>query len=304
MLVSLSDSTYNQYQSCFRRWMAFCQDRMIDPWTPVPILVVTFLQWVLDTSSVSYSTLNTYRSALSLLSSSSLGSDPIVTRFLKGVFHLRPPKPKYDTTWDPQLVLDHLERPIDELPGVSCKLLTLILLATGQRLQTVALIRLSDIHIQPGVGVKIFISDRTKTAAPHRLQPCLEIGLFPQRPHLCVVSVLEKYLTMTADLRPQGSDFLFVISRSPYTRASRQVLSKWVSSTLKDAGVPQTFRPHSTRHASVSAANRSGAPIETIFRAAGWPQTSSTFAKFYNRPLVSPEGLLPHVFPQSPTAEL
>lgn len=296
MISSLSDSTLKQYQSCFRRWTSFCRERNIDPLALDPILVVTFLQWVLDTSSVSYSTINTFRSALSLLSPNSLGCDPLISRFMKGVFHVRPPKPKYDTTWDPQLVLDHLDHPIEDFPGISHKLATLMLLATGQRLQTIALIRMSDIHQQPGVGVKIFISGRTKTTAPHRPQPCLELHFFPHRPHLCVVSLLQKYLNMSADLRPDDSDFLFIICRPPYTPASRQVISKWVSSTLNDAGVPQAFRPHSTRHASVSAANRSGMPIESIIRAAGWSRNSSTFAKFYNRPLTSPEGLLPHVF--------
>ncbi|KAH9635903.1 hypothetical protein HF086_002463 [Spodoptera exigua] len=56
--------------------------------------------------------------------------------------------------------------------------------------------------------------------------------------------------------------------------------------TLNEAGIDTSvFTAHSTRHASTSAASRAGLGIDLIRRTAGWSGTSSTFAKFYNRPI-------------------
>lgn len=62
-----------------------------------------------------YSTINTYRSALSTTLRSmhddrgSLGSHPLVARLLKGVFILRPSTPRYSSTWDVSKVTDYLD---------------------------------------------------------------------------------------------------------------------------------------------------------------------------------------------------
>lgn len=55
----------------------------------------------------SYATLNTTRSALSLLISPDSGQDCKLKRFFKGIYKLRPARPKYKVTWDPSLVLNH-----------------------------------------------------------------------------------------------------------------------------------------------------------------------------------------------------
>lgn len=61
---------------------------------------------------LSYSTINTVRSALSALldydANVSVGSHPLVTRFMKGVFELRSPRPRYKETWDISTVLRYL----------------------------------------------------------------------------------------------------------------------------------------------------------------------------------------------------
>ena len=38
-----------------------------------------------------------------------VGKHPLVTRLVKGVFNMRPPLPRYSSTWDLQVVLDHIE---------------------------------------------------------------------------------------------------------------------------------------------------------------------------------------------------
>nr|CAH7762121.1 unnamed protein product [Callosobruchus chinensis] len=56
-------------------------------------------------SELSYSSLNTHRAALNLIIHQSSNDDKILKRFWKGVYNIRPPKPKYQSTWDPQPVL-------------------------------------------------------------------------------------------------------------------------------------------------------------------------------------------------------
>lgn len=76
----------------------------------------------------SYSSLNSYRSAVSLISQSKLG-DQIVSRFSKGVAKLKPLKPKYAFTWDVAVVYKYLEKltPTDKLDLIELTEKTIIL---------------------------------------------------------------------------------------------------------------------------------------------------------------------------------
>lgn len=57
---------------------------------------------------------------------------------------------------------------------------------------------------------------------------------------------------------------------------------------LTNSGIDTSkFTSHSTRHASTSKASEKGINIEVIRKAAGWTANSSTFARFYKRPIVN-----------------
>ena len=77
-----------------------------------------------------YSTISTYRSALSTTlcamndDQDSLGSHPLIARLLKGVYILRPPTPRYSSTWDVSKVADYLKT-LAPLRELSFKLLLL-----------------------------------------------------------------------------------------------------------------------------------------------------------------------------------
>ena len=74
-------------------------------------LVANFLAF-LHKEGYQYNSINSYRSAISSVHEKvdgvSVGQHPTVTRLLKGVFHDRPPLPRYSSTWNVQLVLDFL----------------------------------------------------------------------------------------------------------------------------------------------------------------------------------------------------
>lgn len=48
-----------------------------------------------------------------------------------------------------------------------------------------------------------------------------------------------------------------------------------------------TFSAYSTRHAATFAAKRQGVSIDLIRKTAGWSKESETFARFYNRCVIS-----------------
>ena len=96
---------------------------------------------MLFTEGLSYSTINTARSALSTIvcmpAGHVFGSHHIVVRFMKGVFELRKPKPKYSSIWDVSVVLKYLgtfvPNPELTLKQLTFKVVMLMLLVSGQR---------------------------------------------------------------------------------------------------------------------------------------------------------------------------
>lgn len=291
LVASLSESTIKQYSSSLRSWWNYCCHHRIPLYSPS---VPHFLQFLAQESPnfSSYSTLNTMRSAVSLISQNEIGNHPTVRRFCKGVSALKPPRPRYDFVWDPAPVIAKLSS-IYPYEGVPLKLLTrklilLLALATGHRAQTFALLRISQISLEEKLIIRV--PDRIKTSAPGRSQPLFMFSRFVNQENLCIVRIMEHYLENTKDLRPSSCDFLFISLSKPYRAVSSQTISRWIRRGLEDCGIDTSlFSAHSTRHASTSQAASRGVPLDFIRRAAGWTGESRVFANFYNRPLVNPE---------------
>lgn len=244
-------------------------------------------------NGASYGSLNTARSAVSLISMNNISSSGVLTRFFKGIFRLRPTKPKYDKTWDPDVVLrtlaSHCTTLDSNLQKMSEKLATLMALATAHRIQTLSLIKLSNIKRSKD-GFEIEIPQLIKTSRPGHCQPLLLIRYFRNKPEICVASFLERYIVLTEPLR-KDCDFLFITSRKPFKAASTQTISRWIKSILSLSGVGEEYTPHSTRHAATSTALAKGLDLGIIKSTAGWTKESQVFAKFYNRPIQSDRGV-------------
>ena len=102
--------------------------------------------------------LNSYRSAVAQILSFNLAQDSRIKHFFKGVYQLRPSKLRYTNTWDPSMVLQFLKNWNNEdisLENLTYKLSMLLALATGQRVQTIALIELNNIISERSVEIKI-----------------------------------------------------------------------------------------------------------------------------------------------------
>lgn len=171
------------------------------------------------------------------------------------------------------------------LESLSKKLVTLLALVTGQRMQTLSLIDIKNITIKEDL-VEIKIPERIKTSKPGKNQPVLILPFYKENLNVCPASTLQCYLSRTKDLRCNTTS-LFISFKKPFQKVSTQTLSRWVKEVLHKNGVDTNiFSAHSTRHASTSAAKRKGINIDVIRKSAGWTEKSATFSRFYDRPLV------------------
>lgn len=96
-----------------------------------------------------------------------MGKNPIISRFLKGVFNKKPTKAKYQRIYDLEPILKELENLYSleklTLQDLTDKLVALLAIVTAHRKQTKSLIKVSNIR-KINNEYKIEISDRVKTA--------------------------------------------------------------------------------------------------------------------------------------------
>ncbi|CAG9134391.1 unnamed protein product [Plutella xylostella] len=289
MIASLSKSTLKQYSVCFNQWWQYCYTNNHEKFDSSTSIIIKFLTDQYN-NGASYGTINSFRSALSLLLGNDISQDKSIKRLIKGVFRSRPSLPKYANTWDPQIVLSHISKwtPHTELSleKLTKKLVTLLALCTAHRVQTFSLIKLSNIIISDS-GVKINIVDLIKTSGPGRDQPVLYLPYFNDNLDICPATTLVDYISFTKELRSTSSDHLLITVKRPHRNATAQSISRWIKQVLQESGVDAAvFSAHSARHAATSAAHSAGLSLDLIRKTAGWTASSSTFAKYYKRPLL------------------
>ena len=172
-------------------------------------------------------------------------------------------------------MLDHYHKLPNsyELPvkGLSQKLVTMLALITGHRLQTFSLIKTENIMFQND-KVEIKIPARIKTSGLNKEQPVLTIPWYKKEEKICVASALKAYLEKTRSLQ-RGVENLFISLNLPFEQVSSQTLSRWVKGILEKCKIETSiFYGYSTRHVSTSAANRKGLDITIIKKIAGWTE--------------------------------
>lgn len=128
-----------QYNSGLKNWWNFCLSANRNPLQPKVNGVLNYLTKRFK-EGAAYGTLNSERSAINLLSSVDLGNDSFIIRFFKGIYKLRPTKPKYDSIWSTETLLKWSEEldPLEslDLQSLTFKLVALLALATAHRVQT------------------------------------------------------------------------------------------------------------------------------------------------------------------------
>lgn len=269
------------------QWWRFCKAEEKRFFNPDENSLLRFLSKKFK-EGASYGSLNCLRSAISLVSKEKIGDSPIITRFLRGVYKLKPSVPRYKGTWDVAVVLEYLAKlyPLKDLSLVDLtdKTVMLLALSTAHRAQTLASIEINNIR-KSASGLEIIITKLIKTSGPGRSQPVLIIPEFKEKPELCVASTVLEYLAKTAVFRGTET-VLFLAKRKPYKKVGSQTISRWIKGVMEKSGInTNMFTAHSTRHASTSAAYVKGVSLDVIRMTAGWSKRSEVFARYYNRPI-------------------
>ena len=299
LLSSWRSSTEKHYQSAWKLFDSWCFGKSEDPISCPVNIVLEFLTDLFD-KGLQYRTINTYRSAISMthlpLDDSLIGSHPLVSRFMKGVFQSRPLCPRYLATWDVSVVLSHLRSlsPKEDLSfkDITFKLTMLMALVGATRADTLHKLDL-QFRVFKHDGVSFTIPQLTKTSNPKKPSLKLFFPAFPQDRRLCPVTYLKHYEGLTKEFRPEMSgnkpNPLFLSILSPHKPITSSTLSRWIKCILKDSGIDtSTFKGHSTRSAATSAARNKSVSVMDIMKVADW-SNSNTFTKFYYKPIQSSE---------------
>lgn len=287
MLASISAGTLKQYNTTYKNWWQFCHARGLNVYKASISDIIQFLTEKFE-ANAGYSSLNTARSALSLLMAEEIGNDNRMKRFFRGLYRLKPALRRYTESWNPGVVLKLLtswgNNKELNLERLSKKLVTLLALATAQRVQTLSLIKLEDISILES-KISIRITELIKTSVSTKTQTTIQLPYFNQNPVICPARALQTYIENTAELR-DNEKYLLLTFKKPFKRASTQTFSRWIKWVLKESGIDTNkFKAHSTRHSATSTAKQAGVSIDVIRKTAGWSENSLTFAKFYDVPI-------------------
>lgn len=270
--ASWTPGTDKQYNSAWNKWCGWCEQRKIDLLQASVDEVVNFLSQSFAEGK-SYSTVNTYRSALTStlypVNNVAIGSHPLVVRLLRGIYHLRTPLPRYSSTWDVAKVTSYLT--------LTMKTVMLCALSSAQREQTLCAL---DLNFKKQNCLSFVIAEHLKTS---NLGKSLEVKFMslPEDPSLCTMSKLAEYIWHTEKLC--SSSKLFISFIRPHKPVTTSTVGRWIKSVLLSAGIDTSvFKAHSVRGASVTNAYIKGVPVAEILRTADWTN-ERTFRKYYLR---------------------
>ena len=161
------------------------------------------------------------------------------------------------------------------------KLVMLMTFISGsQRADTIHSIRVSDIKILDKKVVIPIMSPIKQTKRTKHIAPlCFQI--YNKELKLCVVSHLTEYLKRAKSYR--DTDKLLLTCIKPYRAASKDTISKWCKSIIKESDISiHIYTSHSSRAAASSYVKSLGASLSTIIQSAGW-KLESTFAQFHEK---------------------
>ena len=263
LLSGWSKGTNATYQSGWSKWAGWCDSREIDP---ISCNVKYFLDFLTDLfeQGMQHRSINTIRSAVSMthdnIEGIPIGQHPLVTRLLRGVHNLRPPKPRYEHTWDVDVVTKHIVKMGSNedlsLKQLSQKLAVLMALVEASRTSELRALDLRFRVYKPD-GVQFRLASLTKKRTPGAPPKVLFFGAFPEEERLCVMKCLHYYEKVTSDFRLEGGDDqpLFLSYTKPHKPVTAQRIAHWIKDLLAEAGVDtKVFKAHSVRGASTSAA--------------------------------------------------
>ena len=220
-----------------------------------------------------------------------MGKHPLVSRMLKGAFHERPPRPKYESIWkvDQVLAMFWKEGPSESLSlqSLTIKTATLLALTCPWRGADLAELDLSNRSYVPE-GVVFQPPHLSKQSCPSHHNTAFFFPYFKEDRLLYPVETLKAYEERTVSFHSNNSveNHLFRSFIGKHGPVTSSTIARWIKSCLRKAGVDTSkFQAHSTRTAATTKAAMSGLTVEDMIKAADWSSVG-VFQKFYYRPKI------------------
>ncbi|KAG8548297.1 hypothetical protein GDO81_025858 [Engystomops pustulosus] len=291
------------YLKIWKKFISFCGPAVPNQSSPNILQILEFLQAGFD-MGLKTSTLKVQIAALSVFFDSSLADHRWIKRFVKATVRIRPSVKPSVAPWDLSLVLNFLTGPqFEPIESVSLRNLTLkttflIAITTARRIGEIQALSINEPYCLISDDRIILTLDPNFVpkvcTAFHRNQEVV-LPSFCQNPRaakeiswhsLDVRRVVLRYMEVSKNWRKDSNILLQFQGKNKGKKASKSSLSRWIKTVIKEAyealemAVPDTIKAHSTRAMATSWAERRGATIEQICKAATW-SSSLTFAKHY-----------------------
>lgn len=229
-----------------------------------------------------------------------IGQHPLVSRIMKGIFNLRPPQPRYQTMWSVQDLVKHfLSLPDNDelsMKQLSGKLACLLALCAANRCGELHALDVRYMVSQPDL-VTFELPSLAKTQQPGQPVPKFSYATMPElNSKVCPVRCIHTYLHRTKLWRPlvitptcSEPNALFRALISPHKAVSRDTISRWIKTSLDEAGIDTSvFKAHSTRGAATSAAIQNGVSLTDVLTTARW-SSATTFERYYHKRISTPQ---------------
>ena len=285
------ETTHAAYKYIVQNYFKFAKEKQWSQFEPSIGNGLDYLSYLFE-QGYSYRRLCVVRAALSafVFITQDFGSHFLVKRFFKGVFNLAPTVPTKSliASWDANQVIVYLDKPNDLLnfKFLSFKLAFMLAITSAQRVQTLSLIKISNIIFHED-KCTIIIDQLLKTSRNKFHQQPIEYSKFGNQ-NLCIVDLLQSYIDITKEIRGE-EDYLFISYAKPNKKISASTISRWIKETIAGAGidiVSRNIKSHSTRSQATSLAEDAGLSISHIMASAGWSR-QNTFTQFYKKKIVT-----------------
>lgn len=290
-------STRKTYDIAWKRWLDWSNHYHIDSFNPGGGEVARFLSDLHLVHKLSYNTILLHKSVISTLcnpdTAGQISSHILVKQILKSIAlqkpnRVKPPIWNIDTlaSFLSSYKIDH-----NNTFQVQRHTATLLLLCSGRRIHDLTLLMIDKDHCyRSNSAVVLWPIFGSKTDTSDHRQSGWQLLSNKDNRNLDPVYWIGRTIDLL-DSRRSGANLhnLFVSVRGPQKPASKTVISGWIRTLFKDAGIKAS--PGSIRSAVASKNWVDNFPMEEILSRGNW-RTQNTFCKFYRRTILPSSSII------------
>lgn len=282
---SWRESTLKTYKPAWLRWVKWCKTSNYDYKHPNGNSLSRYLAFLHLSEKMSYATILLHKSVILTLGlpKDNLNTNFLIKHILKAI-SLEQPKSEKPPVWDPSDLISWLSINSPDrlnLFETSRRLACLLLLASGRRVHDLTLLRVSPEHfIDLGDHLILWpiFGSKTDTATYRQSGWKLKVN---SNNNICPVYWLRKILELGEQRRTaECNNALFISVTGEVKAATRTLISNWIKTVFRDAGIKAS--PGSMRSAVASLNWWDNLPVDEILSRGNW-RSENTFSKFYCR---------------------